>query len=144
MQIMGGIDDLHYEERMKRANMLIKRVKHNGLERKLKKNNPDLEINTLNLQWIDDMIEERGIEYHLRGDYRGYRINVIGYIDIDDLLLHFETLIDAHIQKLTRELARTIESSLDWQYMKFRDMAPEELEKTYKEMEELDRIEGRD
>lgn len=144
MKIMEDIDDLRYEERILRANELIRRVKNNNFKHKLRKSNPDLEIRTLNLQWVDDLIEERGIEYHLKGDYRGYHINVIGYMDIDDLLLNFGNLIDAHIQKLTRELVRTIESSLDWQYMKFREMSPEDLEKTYKEMEELDRIEGRD
>ncbi|TFF99225.1 MAG: hypothetical protein EU541_05480 [Promethearchaeota archaeon] len=143
MEMTGKISDFSYGERHYRAHKIINYVLNNDIKGKLKEKNPELEIRSLNLQWVDEMFEERGIEYHLRGEFREYHINVIGYMGIDDLIIHFETLIDAHIQKLTRELIRMMESSLDWQYMKFRDMDPEELEKTYEEIKKLDRMEGR-
>jgi len=130
---MREIGDLEYGERLHRGNQLIQLVKNDGIDTKLQQKNPDLEIHSLNLLWVDELFEERGIEYHLRGDFRGYYINIIGYMDVDELIIAFNNLIDAHIHKLTRELIRTIESSLDWQYMKFRDMSPEDLEKTYEE-----------
>jgi hypothetical protein len=140
---MRDISDLDYGERLHRGNQLIQLVKNNGIDSKLKQKNPDLEVHSLNLQWVDELFEDRGIEYHLRGEFRGFHINIIGYMDVDELIIGFENLIDAHIHKLTRELIRTIESSLDWQYMKFREMSPEDLEKTYEEMKRLDRMEGR-
>ncbi len=140
---MGKIRDFRYGERQERAKQLIDKVLSNNIKDKLKERNPELHIRTLTLQWVDQLYEERGIEYQLRANFRSFHLNVIGYQFIDSYIIKFDKLKSANINELTKELIRMIDNSINWQYNKFMDMSPEELEKAYEEIKEIDRLEGR-
>ncbi|TXT67216.1 MAG: hypothetical protein BAJALOKI1v1_150015 [Promethearchaeota archaeon] len=137
------IGDISYNERSIRANKLIDRVRNHNIREKLQESNQELKIIVLNINWVDEMFDERAIESHLWAHFRGYYINVINYLDIDELLINFDSITEKKIEDLTKEIIGMINKGVQWQYNRFKTMSPKELEEVYENMKRWDQIDHR-
>jgi hypothetical protein len=133
---MGSIS---YKERKSRANEIIKRVKQNDLEKRLKEKSPNLTNVKVRLKWVDQMFDTRALVFHLWADFRGYHINVLGEKDIEDLIKNYDELTSMDIDTLTGGLIWEMKRSVTWQYKKLRKENPKERKEDYKDMAKADR-----